>query len=62
MVFRATIKTKWDEGFYGLEDGDIVARFIIIDENTLVFHSSEVVLFAAPNGRYVDVYSNSETR
>jgi len=55
MVFRAIINGEHDRGFYGLEDGDVVARFAFIDENTLEFLSSEVVLFAEPNGRYVAV-------
>ena len=53
MVFRAIIIGEHDKGFYGLEDGEVVARFAIIDENTLEFLSSEVALFAEPNGRYV---------
>jgi hypothetical protein len=56
MVFRAIIKTEHEKGFFGLEDGDIVARFLIEDENTLVFMSAEVALFAEQNGRYVLVY------
>jgi len=55
MVFRAIINDANERGFYGLEDGDVVARFAFIDENTLEFISSEVVLFAEPNGRYVAV-------
>jgi len=54
-VFRAIITGDHDRGFFGLEDGDVVARFTIIDEDTLVFRSSEVVLFAEPDGRYVAV-------
>jgi hypothetical protein len=56
MVFRAIIKTEHEKGFFGLEDSDIVARFLIEDENTLVFLSAEVALFAEQNGRYVLVY------
>lgn len=56
MVFRARIKTERDRQFFGLEDGAVVARFTIIDENTLVFSSAEIALFAEPNGRYVAVY------
>jgi len=61
MVFRAIIKTERDRSFFGLEDGDIVARFTIIDENTLVFHSAEVALFAEPNGRYVAFYPDEQS-
>ena len=61
MVFRAIIKTERDRSFFGLEDGDIVARFTIIDENTLVFHSAEIALFAEPNGRYVIVFPDEQS-
>ena len=56
MVFRAIIKTEHEKGFFGLENGDVVARFLIEDENTLIFLSAEVALFAEPNGRYILVY------
>jgi len=56
IVFRAIIKTEHEKGYFGLEDGDLLARFLIEDENTLIFLSAEVALFAEPNGRYVLVY------
>ena len=61
MVFRAIIKTERDRNFHKLEDGDVVARFTILDENTLVFHSAEITLNAEPNGRYVAVYTDDKT-
>ena len=60
MVFRAIIKTARDRDFHKLEDGDIVARFTIIDDDTLMFHSSEILLYAEPNGRYVAVYPDEQ--
>jgi hypothetical protein len=60
MVFRAIIETEWDMNFFGVKNGDVVARFSVEDENTLTFLSAEISLFAEPNGRYVAVYPEDE--
>ena len=57
MVFRAIIKTEHEKSFFNLDNGDIVARFTIIDEDTLIFQYAGVALYAEPDGRYVNVYN-----
>lgn len=47
------------EGGPGLKAGDILARFTILDEKTLVFQSAAVPLFADEGARYICVPNTS---
>lgn len=46
LLIHAVIETPHEEGFFGVQDGDVIARFSIIDDNTLIFRSATVPLFA----------------
>ncbi len=50
---HAVIKTEWDEEFYNLKNEDIIARFTINDQETLIFTSGNVPLFADSGAKYV---------
>ncbi|NLO48225.1 MAG: DUF4825 domain-containing protein [Clostridiales bacterium] len=52
LVFRAIIQTEQDQSFFGLDDNSIVAIFSVINENTLVFKSANVVLVADAGAKY----------
>ncbi len=60
LLIYASIQTEKSEGFFGVSDESIIARFEVIDENTIVFKSANVPLFADEGARYVFV-SNSIT-
>ncbi len=60
LLIYASIQTEKSEGFFGVSDESIIARFEVIDENTIVFKSAKVPLFADEGARYVSV-SNSNT-
>ena len=51
LLIQAVIYPKIEE-MYGLKDGEIVARFSIINKNTLIFAESFVPLFADVGARY----------
>ena len=51
LLIQAIIFPKIEER-YGLKDGEIIARFSIINENTLIFVESFVPLFADVGARY----------
>ncbi len=53
LLIHAMIKTEFDENFFGVKDDEVIARFIIADDNTLVFQSATVALFADSGARYV---------
>ncbi len=61
LVFRADLKPSLEQALYGVEDGVVVARFSVVDKNTLVFVDSELPpnapLYAVQGGRYVFVRS-----
>ena len=60
LLIYASIQTEKSEGFFGVNDKSIIARFEVIDDNTIVFKSANVPLFADEGARYVSV-SNSIT-
>ncbi|MFT4143148.1 MAG: M56 family metallopeptidase [Mobilitalea sp.] len=60
LLIYASIPTERSEGFFGVSDESIIARFEVIDDNTIVFKSANVPLFADEGARYVSV-SNSIT-
>ena len=61
VLFHPVIETDWDKGFYGVENGEVIARFSIVDENTLIFETAFIPLFAEPGGRYVAAPGNADT-
>lgn len=60
LLIYASIQTEKSEGFFGVSDESIIARFEVIDDNTIEFKSANVPLFADEGARYVSV-SNSIT-
>ncbi len=57
LIFHAIIANVWEDDFFGHKDGDIMATFNIIDEDTLQFESANIPLFAVTGGRYVGAMS-----
>ena len=55
LIIFASISSKKQGEAFGIEDGSIIARFTVIDENTIVLNSSYVPIFADPGARYVAV-------
>lgn len=53
LLIHAVIKTELDEGFFGLKNNDVIAKFTVIDSKTLVFESATVPLFADTGARYI---------
>jgi len=53
LLILADIRDEADEGVFGVMNGDVIARFAILDEKTLEFTSSTVPLFADAGARYV---------
>lgn len=53
LVIYASIDTEKSEKAYGLKNGEVVARFTVEDDKTLIFHSSTVPLFADKGARYI---------
>jgi len=53
LLIRAVIDNSADEEFYGVKNGDIIARFKVVDNNTLLFESSTVLLYADTGAQYV---------
>lgn len=53
LIISAVIETKSEEEFYGVKDKDIIARFAITDEKTLVLQSAAVPVFADYQARYI---------
>jgi len=53
LLIYADIETTFDEDFYGVKNGDVIARFKCPDDDTIVFVSSAVPLFADEGARYV---------
>lgn len=60
LLIYSNIETDELEGFFGVSDASIIAKFEVIDDNTIVFKSANVPLFATEGERYVSV-SNSIT-
>ena len=53
LLIHAIIETEFDGEFFKVRNGEIIARFAIVDNKTLVFQSSTVPIFADINARYV---------
>lgn len=53
LLIHALIENNDEEGAFGVKNGDVIARFTIADEQTLVFLSATVPLFADAGARYV---------
>lgn len=53
LLIHAVIENDSEEGAYGVKNGDVIARFRVEDEQTLVFLSADVPLFADAGARYV---------
>ena len=54
LLILAAIDDTADEEFYGVKNGDIIARFNVVDNNTLMFESSTVLLYADNGAQYID--------
>ncbi len=55
LVVRALIETEQEEDFFIRKNGDIMASFAIVDENTLELLSAVTNLYPVHSGRYVSV-------
>lgn len=53
LLIYASIETQESESAFGVKNGDVIARFTVADDNTLVFQSAAVPLFADEGARYV---------
>lgn len=53
LTIHAVIATQAEEGFFGIENGAVLARFAIAGERTLVFQSDSVPVFADKGAQYV---------
>jgi hypothetical protein len=53
LLIYADIENASGERFFGAADGEIIARFSVEDENTIVFETSAVPLVAETGARYV---------
>ncbi len=56
----AAIKNEWEEGFFGVKNGDVIAVFTIIDSKTLKFKSASVPIFADENAEYIKKQEESQ--
>ncbi|MDR1209974.1 MAG: DUF5301 domain-containing protein [Clostridiales bacterium] len=52
LTLRAVVETEHDESFFGLKNGDEVARFAVVDDSTITFKSAAIPLFADEGARY----------
>ena len=53
LLVYADIETEEQEVFFGVKHGELIARFTVVDENTLLFQSSTIPLYADRGARYV---------
>jgi hypothetical protein len=53
LILHAVIESEWEEDFYGLKNGALVAVFAVEAPDVLVFRSTGVPLFADEGARYV---------
>lgn len=61
LLICAKIDSAHGEAAFGVKNGEVIARFEVIDDNTLVFKSSTVPLFADKGARYVSMPQQDET-
>jgi len=60
LLICACVETEKSENIFGVKNGEVIARFAVADDNTLVFQSATVPLFADEGARYVsapNIYS-----
>lgn len=55
LLICARIETEKAEDAFSLKNGEVIARFEVVDDNTLVFRSSTKPLFADEGARYTSV-------
>ncbi|MGF7141631.1 beta-lactamase regulating signal transducer with metallopeptidase domain [Anaerotaenia torta] len=53
LLIYADLETEIQEKTAGVKNGSIIARFTVADDNTLIFQSANVPLFADKGARYV---------
>ncbi|MFZ7102384.1 MAG: M56 family metallopeptidase [Peptococcaceae bacterium] len=53
LLIYASIETEESEKAFGVKNGEVSVRFTVADDNTLVFQSATVPLFADERARYV---------
>lgn len=53
LLIHANFQEEETSEFFGVENKEVIARFEVVDENTLVFKSATVPLFADVGARYV---------
>ena len=53
LLIYANIEMPESESAYGVNNGDVIARFAVADDGALVFESATVPLFADAGARYV---------
>ncbi len=53
LLIYANLDTAKSEDVFGVKNGEVIARFSVEDDNTLVFLSTTVTLFADQGARYV---------
>lgn len=61
LLICAKIDSEHGEAAFGVRNGEVIARFEVVDDNTLVFKSSTVPLFADKGARYVSMPQQDET-
>lgn len=59
LLICASIESKQAENAFGVPNGEVIARFEIIDDKTLMFRSASVPLFADEGARYVCIPAGS---
>ncbi len=59
LLIYASIKTEESEKAFGVKNGEVIARFTVADDSTLVFQSATVPLFADKGTQYVSVSTSS---
>jgi len=62
LLILAVIESEWEEGFFGVKNGEVIARFTVVDDHTLAFKWAGVPLFADEGARYVSLQTNNETK
>lgn len=53
LRITAVIETNEEERFYGVKNNAVIARFVITEDQTLVFESSTVPIFADAQAQYI---------
>lgn len=59
LLIYASIETEESENAFGVKNGEAIVRFTVADDNTLVFQSATVPLFADEGARYVSAPNTS---